>query len=130
LFANIEYYYGKTNYVAAASIGAAITNILLNYFFIPIYGYIAAGYTTLISYILYALGHFLFMRRVSYKCAGGVKFYSHKLIMIISVLFLLFVLIIMPMYNFSYIRYGLFLIVLILMFFNRSKWIFILESKH
>jgi O-antigen/teichoic acid export membrane protein len=130
LFANIEYYYGKTSYVAVASIGAAVINILLNYYFIPKYGYVAAGYTTLISYILYALGHFLFMRRVSSKYAGGVKFYSHKSIVIISVLFILFILIIIPLYNFWLIRYGLVLIVLILMFYHRNKWIDILKRKN
>jgi O-antigen/teichoic acid export membrane protein len=130
LFANIEYYYGKTNYVAVASIGAAITNILLNYCFIPRYGYQAAGYTTLISYMLYALGHFLFMRRVSYQYAGGIKFYSNKSIMIISALFILFILIIIPMYNFSFIRYGLIIILTILMFIFRNRWIAILKRKH
>lgn len=65
LFANIEFYYEKSIYVMTASVIAAIANIILNAIFIPIYGYIAAGYTTLVCYILLALIHYLFMKKSS-----------------------------------------------------------------
>ena len=54
----VEYYYAKTKYIAFGSILAAIVNIILNSIFIHQYGYIAAAYTTLISYLLYFLFHY------------------------------------------------------------------------
>ena len=47
-----------------ASLIAAAANIALNYVFIGMFGYVAAGYTTLFCYILYAIGHYVVSRRV------------------------------------------------------------------
>ena len=102
LFANIEYYYGKTKYVAVASLGAAVTNFVLNYIFIPKFGYYVAGYTTLISYVLYALGHYLFMRKVLKECMHGINPYSPKTLLIISIIFTCVSLIVIPFYNFVF----------------------------
>ena len=60
----IEYYYGKTKCIAAGTMLAAGLNILLNYIFIPRYGYIAAAYTTLVTYLLYFLFHSFFARKI------------------------------------------------------------------
>lgn len=55
----IEYYYEKTKYIALGTICAAILNIILNYIFIPKYGYQAAVYTTAATYILYFIFHYI-----------------------------------------------------------------------
>ena len=34
-------------------------NVVLNFIFIRIFGYVAAGYTTLACYILYSVGHYV-----------------------------------------------------------------------
>ncbi len=67
MFVDFEIYYGANNYIAAASITAAALNILLNYIFIPKFGYIAAGYTTLFSYFATMLMHMLFFKIVLKK---------------------------------------------------------------
>lgn len=54
----IEYFYGKTKCIAVGTMLAAGLNILLNYLFIPRYGYIAAAYTTFVTYFLYFMFHF------------------------------------------------------------------------
>lgn len=64
LFSTIEFYYEKTTYIMVASMCAAIANILLNYVFIPVFGYYAAGYTTLICYIIYSFVHYLFSIKI------------------------------------------------------------------
>ncbi len=45
----------KTKYILWLVFFPAIINIILNFIFIPIYGYIAAAYTTIISYWLILL---------------------------------------------------------------------------
>ena len=52
---NIEFFYGEKWKLVAASIGAALLNIGLNFWLIPIYGIVSAGYTTLISYVVFLL---------------------------------------------------------------------------
>jgi len=44
---------GKTSYIAIITVGAGLLNIGLNIIFLPIYGVIAAAYTTLISFIIF-----------------------------------------------------------------------------
>lgn len=63
-FVNIEFYYEESKITATASIGAAVLNIFLNYMLIPVAGYLAAGYTTLFSYLLFAFVHYFFMDKV------------------------------------------------------------------
>ena len=46
LFSNVEFYFSATKYVMIATATAAVVKILLNWIFIPLFGYIAAGYTT------------------------------------------------------------------------------------
>ena len=55
LYGTVEFYYENTISVMVASVVAAIVNIILNYFGIRLFGYVAAGYTTLICYILMLL---------------------------------------------------------------------------
>ena len=60
----VEYFYKKTKYIALGSMLAAVLNIVLNYFFIPRYGYIAAAYTTLVTYFLYYVFHYLLAKKI------------------------------------------------------------------
>ena len=54
-----EYYYNKTYLVLVGTVLSAILNVVLNYYTIPLYGYMAAAYTTLASYILNFLFHYV-----------------------------------------------------------------------
>lgn len=64
---SVEYYYGKTKYIAGGTGLAAIINIVLNYIFIRQYGYIAAAYTTLATYFLYFLFHYVIAAKIEGK---------------------------------------------------------------
>ncbi|MEG1821608.1 MAG: oligosaccharide flippase family protein [Clostridiales bacterium] len=55
--AGVEYYYKKTVFIAIGTMSAAVINIILNFIFIPKYGYVIAAYTTIFSYILYFVFH-------------------------------------------------------------------------
>lgn len=75
----VEYYREKTKYIAAGTIGAAVINIVLNYICIQMFGYVAAAYTTLATYILYFLFHYI----LAWKIEGKTLF-SNKVIMGVS----------------------------------------------
>lgn len=55
--AGIEYYMKQTRYIALGSVMTAILNVVMNYFCIKSYGYEAAAYTTLISYVILFILH-------------------------------------------------------------------------
>lgn len=63
LYANYSFYRKRTWLISLFTLIAAIVNILLNYIFIPKYGYTAAAWTTLFSYFILFLLHY-----------GNVKF--------------------------------------------------------
>lgn len=66
--ASVEYYYEKTNYIALGTSFAAIMNVVLNYFFINKYGYVAAAYTTLVTYIVYFDVHYIIAKKIHGVC--------------------------------------------------------------
>lgn len=76
LFAKFEFYYENTKLIALATVLSALLNITLNYIFIAIFGYYAAGYTTLLCYMLYALFHYYAMKRF----AGTIWMVSTRMI--------------------------------------------------
>lgn len=59
LYSNYSFYRKKTGLISLATLSAGAINIGLNYWLIPIYGYVAAAYTTLVSFFLLFLFHFL-----------------------------------------------------------------------
>ena len=127
-FVNIEFYFEESKLTSIASIGAAILNLALNYYLIPLYGYLAAGYTTLISYLLFGIVHYCFMRYVCKK-----NDYSQKLIDInsmIKILLLFFIvsLIILVGYQVRTVR-GIVLIVIACALIVRWKEIKISVKK-
>nr|MCR4938995.1 oligosaccharide flippase family protein [Treponemataceae bacterium] len=52
---NVEYFYGETAVISIGTLLAAVTNIILNLIFVPVYGYVAAAYTTLVGYFILLL---------------------------------------------------------------------------
>ena len=121
LFAKFAFYYEKTIVIMAASVFAAGLNIILNYIFIKIFGYIAAGYTTLICFLIYALVHYLFMRKVCRDCCEGSYPYETKKIVMITIPFLIAGFAFLATYQIPVVRYGIVLVLLIVAFIIRNK---------
>lgn len=105
LFANIEYYWGETKYVAIASLVSAVVNVVLNCFFIKQFGFIAAGFTTLFCYMLLSVCHYFFMKKVCRKYMNGRTVYNSKMLAVISVVFTAGALIVIAVYDMGFIRY-------------------------
>lgn len=104
-FANFEFYFEKKSYIVGATMGGAILNIILNYIFIKKFGYIAAGYTTLFSYIVFALLHYYFSQRICNNFLNGISPYNPRIVLAISVGTLIMGLSIQLIYPYIFIRY-------------------------
>lgn len=63
-YVNVEIFYKRTPIIAIGSVSAAIVNFILNMIAIPRFGYEAAAYTTLISYIFLMILHYVCVRFV------------------------------------------------------------------
>ncbi|MTV91390.1 hypothetical protein GM544_13325, partial [Streptococcus pneumoniae] len=109
------------HFVMWASIGGAIMNIFLNFIFLKHFGYIAAGYTTLFCYILFALGHYIFMRRVLYQNLSGIQIYNSRYLLFFSILLIILMLLIVIIYPFILIRYLTISLILGGCFLKRKK---------
>lgn len=61
-YVNLELFYKKTPLIAISSVLAALMNYVLNWIAIPRFGYEAAAYTTLLSYLFLMLFHYIATR--------------------------------------------------------------------
>ena len=120
-FVDFEFYYEKTAFIAIASILGALTNIILNYLLIPIFGYIVAGYTTLVCYILYVLAHYYAMCYICKRNLEDIRIYNPLTIIFISVLFLSFSFSVMLLYKHPSLKYTVLFCMLICIFLLRKQ---------
>lgn len=120
-FASIEFYFSKTKYVMVASVVGAVLNIILNAIFIPTFGFVAAGYTTAVSYLVLALVHGLFAVRICKQEKLGTAVYDYKVIFLIGILFTVIAGLMTATYSFTIVRYGIIAVLIIALFINRQK---------
>lgn len=73
---NVEFYKKKTTYIAMGTLLSALINVLLNALFIPIYGYMAAGYTTMIAYIFLFIFHYFIAKNITKKPLFDIRVIS------------------------------------------------------
>ena len=107
LYSDILVYLKKTKMVMVSSAIAAALNVVLNYIMINAYGYMAAAYTTLISYIVMALLLSIWANREFKKHIKEVDFvYDNKLILAISIMTLIVSLFAISIYDYAIVRYA------------------------
>ncbi len=128
LFAKFAFYYEKTKVIMIASVSGALLNLILNYIFIKKYGYTAAGYTTLVCFMVYSIAHYLFMRKVCRECCDGMYPYNTGKILLITASFLIAGFVFMATYNYPLIRYGLVGIVVAMLIIMRNKIITVVKN--
>lgn len=122
LFVDIEIYYGANKYIAVASVVAAVLNIILNYLFIPIFGYIVAGYTTLVSYFFTMILHYIFMRHTLNKMKVSDQYFDYRMIMLLSIILIVFSTIALFLYRYTVIRLAVAVVCTIVIFIERKKF--------
>lgn len=119
-FGNIEFYFEKTKLIMFASVVVATSNIVLNAVFIPIYGFIAAGYTTLVCYILYSFIHYIFMKKICDENNIENPFAGRK-IWLIAMSFATISVLVSFIYKFTLARYSFIVCIMICLFIFYKK---------
>lgn len=121
LFSTIEYYYQKTGFIAIATCVCAVLNLVLNYFGIKMYGYYAAGYTTLICYVCLAFFHYIFYKKALKEVGNEENMYDVKLIVSLSAIVIAIMIIMALTYSQTWIRYGLLIAIVCVSIIFKNK---------
>lgn len=119
-FVNIEFYFEETKKIAAASIGAAVVNIVLNHLLLPVYGYLISGYVVLISYLVFAVVHYVMCKKICIKNECPTGLVHIKIILVIMIVFSLLALLLTIGYEMPLIKYVFILIVGVIAYYKRE----------
>ena len=128
LFINVEFYYEEKKYLVAASILAAVVNIFLNALFIPLFGFVVAGYTTLISYILFVFCNYIAMKKILSNRGIDDTLYDYKKLIIIVIGMIMLSVLGIFLYSYLLLRIIITIIVFICIIFKIPKLIVLLKE--
>lgn len=116
IYATIEFYHKKSFYITIATIVSCAVNVVLNYCFIPTFGFIAASYTTLFSYIVLILMHYY-----GYKKSQKESVYNDKMMFFITVVTLVGCEVCNLIYINNVIRYAIIAVILMMVIYKRNS---------
>ena len=123
----LEYYHKKTRYISLGTISAALLNLVLNYFAILNFGYKAAAYTTLVSYLALFCFHLLIARRL-----GFGRLYDLRWIIAVTAVLFAAAFAILGLYGRGLadiaVRYAVGLILLLFMFKERKRLVVLVRK--
>lgn len=108
-YVHLEIFCKKTFTISMATLCAAGINLVLNFICVPRFGYWIAAVTTLISYIILWLAHYIITRRLPYK-----EVYDHKGMMCMMIAFSVCSVGIECLYGYPLLRYGVILLYAVL----------------
>lgn len=110
--ANVELFYEHTKFTSQISMAGAIMNIVLNFFGIQMYGYIAAAYTTLICYIFFCFAHYAYTIQSVKKQFQLESVFQIKRLVLLSLVVLTLGIMFVFVYDKPAIRYGVITVIL------------------
>ncbi len=116
MYVNIEQFKRKTVGMALASILAAAINFVLNIAFIPRYGYIAAAYTTAVSYLCLMMIHMFLVFKIGY-----LKIYDITNTWVILFVMAIYAVLINYLYSLYLIRYSMILMYILVFVYLYMK---------
>ena len=116
VFSAVSFFHKKSVRIMVATLTAAVVNIILNYVFIKNFGFIAAGYTTLISNVILSGMHYYNTRKIEKE-----KIYDFKFSLLSILLVIVCCLAANLIYEFNILRYILILGVFAIMALNSKK---------
>ncbi len=120
-FAPFEFYFEKRIWTTIGTFTSAAINIILNLLCIRYFGYIAAGYTTLVCSMINAFMHMYFMEKVCNTYLDGERPYSKITLLGMSLLFVVLGMLFIPTYRHPMIRYSILFAGCVTVFIFRQK---------
>lgn len=128
IFANVEFFYEEKKFTMYISIGGAVLNVVLNYLLIPIYGFVAAGYTTLICYVAFSMGHYIYMIHILKKRKIADNIISTGKVILVSIIMVFVTITLSILYEYRIIRYALVGCTAVFVLWRRKNIVNVLRS--
>lgn len=128
LFINVEFYYEEKKSLVYASVFAALANISLNWIFIKKYGFIAAAYTTLLSYLIFAIMNCLAMRKTLRKKELEDDAYEYKSLIALMTVFGISTIAGALLYNQLIVRMTVATLIVVIIVLKRSSLMLLYKS--
>ena len=116
VYSNVILYTKKTWMIMISTMISSVVNITLNYWLIPSFGYIAAAYTTLGSYVLLTILIICFTKYIFHK-----RFCNDKLVIIISIVSILSMQLCNLLYDHIIFRYLSVILLVVLFIILKNK---------
>ena len=132
MYSNILMYIRSSIFVMISAVIGAVLNLITNILFIPMFGYVAAAYTTLGSYLIMAGLLYLFAR-IKYKKFTGESIssvYNNKFLLVLSLFSVLFMLFANFLYSFTKIRLIIVGILIVLLIGVAIRYIYIIRKTN
>ena len=98
----------------------ACLNIILNSIFIDMYGFIAAGYTTLVCYTIFAIAHYIYMILLVKKKEKIIIIKPIK-IGVLSVGLIIITICMNNLYDYILLRYILIIVICLVLYIKRNN---------
>ncbi|MBQ2311746.1 MAG: oligosaccharide flippase family protein [Firmicutes bacterium] len=117
-FSSVSFFRKKSVSIMIATAAAAVINIVTNYIFIKRYGYIAAGYTTLFSYCVLAVLHYMISCRTE-----GCSVFDRRFSAAISAVTVVLCLACLYIYEYRAVRLALFAVLFIAVILKRRYFL-------
>ena len=127
MFANVEMYFDENKGILIISIICSCANLILNAIFIPTQGYMAAGWTTLVCYILLTILHYVLMKRACFKNQVKDYIFFEKILGLSAVCVCMLSLLMLVLYKLGYYRYVVLILEAGLIYIFRKKLFAVLK---
>lgn len=114
-------YCDRNKGILGISAFCSLANLLLNAIFIPLFGYMAAGWTTLVCYMLLSVLHYLLMKQACKENKIQEKIFPEKLIVLVSICVFVLSIFMLGVYKIKGLRYGLLVLEVIAFWKSRHK---------
>ena len=124
MYSNVLVFYKKTKYIMFAAVGAAAVNIGLNLVAIPAFGYGAAAYSTLVSYVVLAASQYAWAVRACRQAGRELAVYEDGKLALIAVLAMAATMLGVFLYCMDVVRYiacALLVVVAVCLFLHSKK---------
>lgn len=122
IFTDIEISLDKSKIIGIISVVCALLNIIMNYFALKYWGYMACAYTTLISYLIFAVAHYISTRKICTK--QNINFYNifdQKSIILSNTAIIIFLPLSLLLYCSNVLRYVFVVIAFFILMFMLIK---------
>ncbi|WP_418666259.1 lipopolysaccharide biosynthesis protein [Allofournierella sp.] len=126
-FINVEFFYEANRFTMIASIFVAVLNMVLNALLIPAFGYLAAGYTTLASYFMFMVCHYICVKLILKKRNVKERYFDFRFLAILVGIVLVLMTMLVLVYNWPVVRYLLIGSIFCIILYKRKNIFLLIE---